>query len=174
MSTKVYEGYRFPSSRLHDFIKAVKGKTVEIMADYAPMQSLRDAYRHALDKYSGAVDIGLLRELSRESGWAFWLKGNVVYACPYGMLSGSVVIERPLTEFVRSLDYVQMYHYWNNVDVDENVPPQEWEERGREWEQVLDLSPFYFQTFEVWSDSAMDVEILQDYREKHKEQSNGN
>lgn len=164
MSTKVYEGYRFQAAHTNEFLLLVKAKTHQILAKYLrPMEELRTAYRNVMQKLNAnpPVDLGLLREMTRENGWVMRLHHDWMYVYPYGTFAGTMVL-RPLRRAILKTGYVEEFRYWNNVDRDRTVSKEKWAYRGLVWDLVLDLQPMYVTTFELWDVSAVEVEHLQD------------
>lgn len=64
-------------------------------------------------------------------GFNFWLRGGHVYFILYG--------RRDISEAVFPLpDFVEPYEYYNNTDRPEDVSEGEWEERARNWGEIVD------------------------------------
>lgn len=64
-------------------------------------------------------------------GFNFWLRGEFVYFILYG--------RRDVSEAVLPLpDFIEAYEYYNNTDRPDDVSEAEWEERARNWGDVVD------------------------------------
>lgn len=162
MSIKIYEAYRFPLNKLNEFITHVRprmledfyskidrlmqiGVTVdeldEIDKEVASWEHLKDAPSEQIEKAkywmrwtklsdklrsaSNSLEKSSLYDV--DASWNFWICDElVVYAIPYGQYKHGA----------RELDYVEDYCYWNNTDPPDDMPEEEFYERGEVWDKV--------------------------------------
>lgn len=152
MSTKLYEAYRFPRSRLDEailwFNEACQKYVMErIQAlsgsqwDIAKMR--RETFgknRKASARYSDE-DLKLIYVLAEwmrvskhglndlfnmDCACNLWLRGRWAHLVPYTLSGGK--IEYPA--------WMEFYGYWNNSDPQEGVSAAAWKERGRVWNEM--------------------------------------
>jgi len=153
MSTKIYEGYRFPVEHLNDFIDHVREhqlaalvEKVRALMALVPDERVREelstweAVPDDIEKVKQYIRWSIVAErlceasqrpekslFAVDSGWNFWLHGRFVYAIPWGQEFEHRALELP---------YVEDFAYWDNTDPPENVSDEEWKRRGEIWEEV--------------------------------------
>lgn len=144
MSTKIYEGKRFPKTKLAAFVHTVRPAHYKIILEQArhlaarmsPKKLDRDTWDHRVMKL-----MDLFRELSKqlhrcppydlECGWSIWLPptGRWAYASPWG--------EHYTRDGLTLPDYVENYSYWNNTDPPEGMRKgrgyRRWRRRAKDW-----------------------------------------
>ena len=130
MSTKIYEGYRFPASRLNEFMDIIgqevakqfvewcgqfTGGKVELSETLFELLKLLDLASDRPEKSMWDID----------TSWNFWIhEDEYVYAIPYGRFRA----ELP--------EWVGDFCYWNNTDKPDDVGDATWRFRGKMWEEV--------------------------------------
>jgi hypothetical protein len=149
MSTKIYEGVRFPRIRLADFVQIVRERGLERayeraweLVDHVDMESSvmrtriacdtsKPSLEHAIDliieKIGDAADAAMRQPLfDLESAWRLWVpkKGKFILAMPHG--EGVNHVEMP--------KWVESYGYWDNTDQEEGVSDKAWRQRERDWQ----------------------------------------
>lgn len=149
MSTKIYDGVRFPRARLGEFVECVTKKGREkilrrarelveaLDMDSEEMQARVQAYpgksawEHRVDevmtRIGRAADESIRNPFfDMECGWRVWVptSGRWILAKPYG----EGVNQPKLPEWVQS------YGYWDNTDPEEGVSDREWERRKKDWD----------------------------------------
>lgn len=140
MSTKIYNGYAMPEMTLQElfaFCAKVRDRMSEaateawraafMEADFRKgwskihenvCEADRKGLRHPLDFKAEAVFIqgeGKLLVIT------FWEQKHLF--TPIWLEAGG--------------EGLRPYHYWDNVDPDDDVPYDAWEARGKEWDRVL-------------------------------------
>lgn len=155
MSTKIYDGVRFPLSRLGEFVAFVqeKGlkkvlKTARKFMDAVDMES--DAVREFYVKYPEAsewmarvhvamhligkgADVSTRNPFDLESAYRVWITPGkkFVLATPHGERSNHVKLP----------SWVERYGYWDNTDPEEGVSDREWRQREKDWEIACNYEP---------------------------------
>lgn len=145
MSTKIYEAYRVPVSRLNDALDFWR----EAYLDYA-MSYLHTCVKQKMeqdefkDKSEYVAMCEVVREISKvndEAGEGFnyiecsvnvWVYKGKAYMIPYKSggwgVSGLGNIELP--------DFFEDYCYFNNTDKPGHITEREWASRKRTWNKV--------------------------------------
>lgn len=130
MSTKIYEAYVLPVSDFNAFANAVKQHAIKKAAELYAVHIMDE-----VDRWFAFLGMGkdknFLDELSRVTGWKLWMMDGMIYAFPYGTMNNGL-------NMAELLPSVKKFHYWNNVDADENVSDDEWSKRGSVWHEILD------------------------------------
>ena len=156
MSTKIYEGYRFPVGRLVDFVDLVRAAGIRaaaakfrviikldptedalapVRASFLPCahpDERRVLFRRVL-WWAGEASVGVQWDpCDCDVSWNVWPSDDGhCYAVPYGGAWHARWL-RPLPA------YVHDYRYWNNTDQPQNISRAEWEQRGRDWDGAFD------------------------------------
>jgi len=151
VSTKIYEGKRFPKAKLAAFIRDVRHAQWQIIRDRARLiASQLKAERVEVDTWSHRVmaTMDMFREIAKESfrrpwfdlecGWKIWIpeKGRFTFASPWGEheLRGNLVMP----------DYVEDYPYWDNTDPPEGMRDgagyRRWRRRAKDWKCATEPS----------------------------------
>ena len=156
MSTKIYNGIRFPKTKLATFISDAKKKGLDYVYNYAKnaclLWELESPYLLNLSKqHPNLSEWGLLvqttmntvseaqKSLEREPfldlncGWGIWIPetGRYALACPWGE-------EHLLADIP---DCATSYAYWNNTDRPDDVSSQEWTRRRKAWQIACEPFP---------------------------------
>lgn len=140
MSTKIYEGRRFPKTKLTDFVHTVRPAQYKLILGQARHMAARiDPKKLDRDTWDCRVMhiTDMFREIAKkaqrwppfdlECGWKVWLPqaGRWAYASPWGEHYTRADLEFPA--------YVEDYPYWDNTDEPEGMTMREWRRRGRNW-----------------------------------------
>ncbi len=141
MSTKIFEGCRFPKTKLTAFVHEVRSAHYKLILEQARhLAALRKPEKPKRDTWGCRVMAltDLFRELAKqlqrcppfdlECGWKVWLplRGRFAYTSPWG--------EHYTRKDLKLPDYVEDYPYWDSVDEPEGMSMREWRRRGKNWE----------------------------------------
>lgn len=161
MSTKIYEAYRVPISRLNEFIEFVdramfdrviahirramgfidcRGIDAEIKEKYPDADREKDPARydriHRYMIWEKVMEAAMANseKMDRDFDYDFNCSVNIWIngRYAYAIPYG----ERPILEKIRYPKWVEDYAYWNNTDHPEHLTRQQWLARGRMWEKV--------------------------------------
>lgn len=145
MSTKIFEGRRFPKTQLTAFVNEVRPAQYKIILEQARhLAALSDPKKLKRDTWDCRVMnlTDLFRKLAKqhercppfdlECGWRIWLppRGRFAYASPWGEHYTRLDLTLP--------DYVEDYAYWDNTDPPEGMRDgagyRRWRRRSKDWE----------------------------------------
>lgn len=158
MSTKIYDGVRFPKTRLGEFTRVVREKGLSKIVRRALMiargfelsavglksyQALHDGMKPEVAEWHLRVEktmeaIGEAADRSErdpwydlESGWRLWVpeKGPWILALPFGEAANHASLP----------SWVEDFGYWDNVDPPDDVAEAAWESRRKVWEIACGL-----------------------------------
>lgn len=138
MSIKIFVAWRVPINRLGEATDIIRERMEHYL--YCIWKKLLNSFYQAhKDKYDNdivEVAIGFENQMAAKQdrypwdfcnqwsvGFHFWLDNEYAYIIPYGFN-----IETP--------DWFEDYHYQNQVDRDENISDEEWEERKQRWNEL--------------------------------------
>jgi len=145
VSTKIYEGHRFPKAKLPTFVREVRRAQWKIILQRArEIAAGLKAESLEADTWGRRVQAteDLFREIAKdprrapyfdiECGWRIFLPetGRWAYTVPWG--------EFELRNDLVLPDYVEDYPYWNNTDPPEGMRDgagyRRWQRRAKNWE----------------------------------------
>jgi hypothetical protein len=154
MSTKIYDGYRFPRNRLDEFIllfnrichrsvrRLLKKYRISDKTVQEARKQLQLAGKSKIDQYTDD-DVCLVWQLVQwmraskngsndmfhmDCSFNLWLDGKWAYMIPFvanGMRMGRLLP-----------NWCESYGYWDNTDPQEGVSEKEWEARGENWARI--------------------------------------
>jgi hypothetical protein len=154
MSTKIYDGYRFPRNRLDEFIplfnriclKSVNGLLKKYRINDKTIRETRKKLcvkNRIIRKVLDDNDICLIFQLVEwmkmskkgmkdifhlDCSFNLWLDGKWAYMIPY--VACGMKMEKLLP------GWCEYYGYWNNTDRPDDVSLRDWNARGRTWNKV--------------------------------------
>ena len=147
MSTKIYEAYKIPVTRLGEwrefFHKACKKHILKVLRDNMGEVSkdLVKEFRSRNGKSISEDEISICLMLARwvkeskrgfnsalnfDSSFNFWIREGDAYIIPYW----------PSGMKPNVPNWSKDFSYWNNCDHSENISYEEWEERGWVWNKI--------------------------------------
>lgn len=148
MSTKIYDGVRFPKVKLDEFVREVRIRGLNKVYDAAlkwvkRIDAKSDNYLALQAEQPNWTDlhirIHLVTQMIKdaaasgqrapwidvECGWRIWLPpGRFALAIPWG--EQLVSIDLP--------EWVEEYGYWNNTDSPEGMTARRWRRRKKDWQ----------------------------------------
>lgn len=149
MSTKVYQGYRFPRSRLDEFILIFNEISLRAVSGFLRKHKISESTTNGMRKDLGTAsklsddDLCLIWQLTEgmlmskqerndmfhlDCSFNLWLRGRWAYMIPY--MPNFVKVERVIPK------WCEFYGYWDNTDPQEGVSPREWSQREKNWNLV--------------------------------------
>jgi hypothetical protein len=149
MSTKIYEAYRCPASKLNEFIDCFRAHalkfTVKFIREYmskllpeavAEYQKKHTYWKEPSLRFHKVMELCVEDSRRPEKG-AFqldcglniWLYRGKAYIIPICHLRG-------LLKGFKLPEWAEDYCYWNNTDEPEGVPYEEFKARGDMWEKI--------------------------------------
>jgi len=161
MSTKVYQGIRFPKNRLGEFVDYVRPAQLRRVEEHAremasKVSTKSEAYEDRAKKHRAwkkavirhkkdcwhckcGVVMASFREQVENANRNPWLD----LGCGFNLWvpSGRFVLGSPWGNSITDVTYpewVEEYAYWNNTDPLETVSTREWDRREKAWEGVLE------------------------------------
>lgn len=137
MSTKVYNAFRCPISKLPAVLARIEKKMLRLLKeDVVYAMSLEDGQENAYERIQSVLtkaekNSTSARRVDRDfsCGVRIYLKGVHAYMIPWGEHWRSVSVPHE----------AQDYCYQNSTDeIPGNCTEREWKARGRKWKQLLD------------------------------------
>ena len=156
MSTKIYTAYRFPVGRINDFIEwfretcftqaiermegcmeTVTQKGIdEFYQRHSTMLSVPELKKRISERQVRAylafklllTKVGGDRLLDLDCWFNLWLDEPYAYVQPCYPVSRAEKVKPP--------NWVDDYCYFDNTDIPEGIPVDEWEKRGAVWEKL--------------------------------------
>lgn len=161
MSTKIYNAYRMPQSKLNDFLIESKEKVFEAATNHIlslikpeiieKIKNRRDTFKEDYNLFKSTINIimnnsvrtcfSLQRDpiFDLNCSLACWLMNDYTYIRLFG--------ERWFLKVFDNLpDYVEEYHYQNSTDYPKDIPEEKWQERRRNWDKIYDYSHKHLNT----------------------------
>jgi len=163
MSTKVYQGIRFPKSKLDQFVDhmrpaqlrrveahvrgmaekvSTKGPTYKERAkNHRSWKNTTPSNRHTKDCWH--CKCGVVLDSVREQAGARGRNPYLDLSCGFSLWipKGNYILGSPWGEGivadVETPEWVEQYGYWNNTDRPDSMPTREWKRREKAWEGVL-------------------------------------
>lgn len=150
MSTKIYEAYRVPLSKLNDFIDITRKQTIkqqceklkhfmkyaevdrEIPGDIKGDEKKEkkwikyQQFESVLEKAYQASQSPYIDAFDVECGLNIWIKNRYAYVIPIGCAGLKWRLPK----------YAEDYSYWDNTDRPKKITLQQWGARCRTWESI--------------------------------------
>jgi len=164
MSTKIYEAWRFPKTRLNEFLTIAREtmfknawKRMRVLMSAVKQevvdQKMKDLSRrmgdgfsklpkHRVERLKKRQRWELILEQIKEASKSSERSPLFCFDCSLNLwIHGRYVYAIPhgegfLREGLRFPKWTEEYAYWNNVDHPKGISRRQWEERGRMWDKV--------------------------------------
>lgn len=131
LSTKIYHGFRFETTNLHEVLRVVRSFRPFIIREG---EKLMDKFTLGYDqwlKLRNELRINRVRAAGIDTDF------SLTFFPADGFLAGMAFTEheRWWEEWLKQ-PLVREWSYWNNTDPDEDVSETEWKERAKFWETI--------------------------------------
>lgn len=161
MSTKIYEAWRIPKSRINEFLAIINdGMFKNALARVKELMgkvSLIEAEQHTKTKYPDVDSVKYPKRYVRIIRYYMWEKvleeakkaSEGSQRDPTHCLDCGVNIwiyknhaysipngEQFLWKGIKYPPWVEDYAYWNNTDQPEGITQKQWDARGKVWDKV--------------------------------------
>ena len=157
MSTKIYQAWQLPVSKLNHFLGELEKQVIPAtMKHFTRMTSTLSTGKvfEVVEERAGKMEITHLSDIPfhwaeaaellaikasntlvpspfiMDSGLNIWIRKGKAYVIPYLHCQGLRAITVP--------DYAKNYSYWDNTDKPISVTTRAWNNRGRLWETITD------------------------------------
>lgn len=144
MSTKIYYAARFPLAnftegldylhdRMLDNIKHQYNTLFKSIKKYG-VNTNREKKFHLRE--TAVKDKDLFQNFLPDGGWNIWIHDNYVYAIPFGAERYYGNLWNEDGNIDSPYSWLEDFHYQNQADAPDNIPEEEYEERGEIWKKV--------------------------------------
>lgn len=138
MSTKIYDAFRAPSRRVNEAVLLLRSplqdaamRELRNMIHLLPVDTrkTRSEYvEEAIKKCVEALGDSHRGDFDLQCWVTVWMHGRYAYIKP------GAQFRMPNFRVPR---WLRSWEYWNNSDPPEGVSDEEWEQRGKEWDEVI-------------------------------------
>lgn len=169
MSTKIYIAYVVPISDLNGYLRKVKEVVYETnlnrLGEYLENQKVKSTWFdliREMQETSRSLEVGY--PLDFDYGLNVWLLEDFAYIIP---VEGWLLPGRRASMDISHL--ASDFSYWDNVDPPDNIPEDEWDERGDLWDIIIgdgyNDTRLYYSIIDM-SSMSYDIEWTQSIRRK--------
>jgi hypothetical protein len=153
MSTKIYQGYRFPKSRVNEFILLfnhichrsvcrllkkyrISDKEIKDTREQIFGKNIEGSKRFSNDdiclvwqlvQWMRASKAGMNDPLNMDCSFNLWFDNKWAYMIPY--VANGMNMEKLMPK------WCEFYGYWDNTDPQEGVSDKEWQKRKTVWDE---------------------------------------